>query len=386
MTVSGRAVEGAGRNAIARTRQALESAGAEVTDLTDSNPTRHGLSDPRILESVARHARDAARYAPHPRGDRRAREALAARYGGSPDDYWLTASTSQSYSWLCAILADPGEAIAVPVPGYPLVEPLARLAGVGVRGYRSHYVHPHGWVLDVDSLRSTVEDPAVRAVVAVSPGNPTSAYLGGAVDEMVASLEPRDLPLIVDEVFAPFALDGTARSAAGEDRVVTFAFGGLSKLVCAPQAKLAWIRLSGPRGSLPEVREALDTIADLFLPVSGPVAAALPEILGLADEVVEATRQRLGANLAALREDFADTSFRVRRSEGGWNAVLDVPPEHRAGDLALSLLGQAHLAVHPGWFYDLAEPGALVISLLPRPAEFRDRIAALRTAILSLPA
>lgn len=368
-------------NAIARAREDLARAGVAVAELTDSNPTRHGLLMPEVVEAVARAARRAARYEPHPRGDATAREALAQHLGGHPDDYWLTASTSQSYSWLLALLADAGQAVATPAPGYPLVTPLARLAGVRTTPYRLHYAHPHGWVLDLASLSRATRDPSVRAVIAVSPGNPTGAYLGGAIDDLVAACGPRRLPLIADEVFAPFALEGTASAIAGEARTPTFALGGLSKLLCAPQLKLAWIRLSGPPDLLPPLRDALDSVADLFLPVSGPVAAALPDLLGLADSSVAATRRRLQTNLASARAMLSGTAFRVRRCEGGWNTVIDVPPGMPTHDLALQLLRRARLAVHPGWFYDLADDGALVVSLLPEPREFESTLGRLRDAV-----
>jgi aspartate/methionine/tyrosine aminotransferase len=384
--ISGRVDSGEGPNAIAQERARLAASGVAVTDLSDSNPTRHGLLHPAVLEAVERHTARASRYDPHPRGSRSAREALAARFGGDADDYWLTASTSESYSWLLALLANPGEAVAKPAPGYPLVDPLARLSGVRTTPYRLHYVHPHGWVLDGASLEHATAGDGVRGVIVVNPGNPTGAYTGRTVDDIVAVCASRGLALIADEVFAPFVLDGSVSTVGGESRVPTFTFGGLSKLLCAPQLKLAWIRLSGPPADLPALRQALDCVADLFLPGSGPVQEALPELLDLADASVETTRQRLITNLEAARELFSGTSFRVRRCEGGWNTIIEVPRSVPFDDLALRLLRQARLAVHPGWFYDLASQRALVVSLLPRPEMFLDRLRRLRTAVEALAA
>ena len=387
--LSGRAAPHGGPNALARARSDLAAAGVDVMDLSDSNPTRHGLLHPDVLRTVADHAAGTARYDPHPRGARPAREALASRFGGDPDDYWLTESTSQAYSWLLSLLADPGEAVAVPEPGYPLVEPLARYAGVTTTGYRLHYAHPHGWLLDPRSLAAAVGDRATRAVVVVNPGNPTGAYLGGAVDEVVAACADRGLPLIADEVFEPFALDGPASSLADDGRVPTLVLGGLSKLLCAPQLKLAWIRLIGPAGDLAALRDGLDTVADTFLPVSAPVAAAVPELLALADESVAVTRLRLATNLASARKELTAGPFRVRRCEGGWTVLVDVPryldsADPDSGDLALHLLRHAHLAVHPGWFYDLASDGALALSLLPEPERFAAGLRRLRAALDAL--
>lgn len=379
-----RATSPGGLNEIARARADLARAGVTVLDLSDSNPTRHGLLHPAVLPTVERHVPDAARYQPHARGLPTAREALASRCGGDPDDYWLTESTSQAYSWLLTLLADLGQAVAVPEPGYPLVEPLARFAGVRTAGYRLHYVHPQGWLLDPVSLADAVADGATRAVVVVNPGNPTGAYVGDQVEELVAACARSGAALIADEVFGPFALDGDGASLAGERRVPTFALGGLSKLMCAPQLKLAWIRLDGPSADCAALRDGLDAIADAFLPVSAPVAAALPDLLALADESVAVTRRRLAMNLAAVRRELADGPYRVRRCEGGWTVLVDVPRHLSSGDLAVHLLRRAHLAVHPGWFYDLASDGALALSLLPEPDRFAEGVRRLRGAVEEL--
>src|SRR5690606_32046792 len=124
-----------------------------------------GLTHVGVPAAVERHVRGSGRYLPHPRGPLTAREALAEQYGGDPDDYWLTSSTSQAYAWLMALLADPGQAVAMPGPGYPLIPPIARLSGVRTPEYRYHYAHPHGWILDHASLAEAANDPGLRAVV-----------------------------------------------------------------------------------------------------------------------------------------------------------------------------------------------------------------------------
>ena len=53
-------------------------------------------------------------------------------------------------------------------------------------------------------------------------------------------------------------------------------------------------------------------------------------------------------------------------------------------ELAAHLLTDAHLAAHPGWFYDLAEPGVLALSLLPESADFAAGITRLCAAIDAL--
>jgi len=387
----------------------LAEADSVVMDLTDSNPTRHGLTDPAIMDVLARHLGEAAAYTPDPKGWRPARDALASRFGGEADDYWLTASTSEAYSWLFAALADPGDAVAAPVPGYPLIEPLARLADIRQLPYRAFYIHPHGWELDLDSVRAVLASPSIRAFVAVSPNNPTGAYVH---PEETAALghhcAQAGVPIIADEVFFPYALTRCEWDAAhdsdlvlqsqsshprhvelempphrriadsaGPDAVVA-TLDGLSKLLAAPQLKLGWIRLSGPRELTSPLARVLDTIADTFLSVNSPVACALPELLGLADGTVTRVRQRCLTNLAALGA--LEDGFRVRHTDGGWMALVDVPPVMDDDQLALALL-DAGLTAHPGWFYDVADANVLALSLLPEPSVFADGLERLQSVI-----
>ena len=101
-------------NRIAAAKESRIRSGAELFDLTESNPTRVGLEYPgeELAEAMARGAR--APYEPDPRGLRSAREALAVALSSSgdpvsPDDLILTASTSEAYSFLFKALCDPGD-------------------------------------------------------------------------------------------------------------------------------------------------------------------------------------------------------------------------------------------------------------------------------------
>ncbi|MCL2489709.1 MAG: pyridoxal phosphate-dependent aminotransferase [Propionibacteriaceae bacterium] len=369
-------------NDLAAARQAAQARGDAIWDLTDSNPTRHGLMDPAVMEVLAKHLDEAARYAPDPKGWLPARQALAARFGGQADDYWLTASTSEAYSWLFTVLAEPGETVGVPVPGYPLVEPLARLAGLQAVPYPSFYVHPHGWELNLDAARRVAEQ--VRAMVVVNPNNPTGAYVdppaAAALGEACANA---GVPLIADEVFFPFRLDGAvvhrpvADAAAGTGAVV-ITLDGLSKLLAAPQLKVSWLRLSGSAELTSPLADVLDTVADTFLSVNSPAACALPELLALADSSVARIRARCATNLASLQGLGDD--YRVRHTEGGWTALIDVPRVLDDDELVRRLLADG-LAAHPGWFYDVTSAGSIAVSLLPEPEAFADSLRRLRGSL-----
>ncbi|MDR1851058.1 MAG: pyridoxal phosphate-dependent aminotransferase [Propionibacteriaceae bacterium] len=370
--VSTRARVDESQNQLSALRSQYIEDGIPFDDLTDSNPTRHGLMNPEIGEILAK--QDALSYDPDPKGPLVAREALAERFGGEPDDYWLASSTSEAYSWLFTLLADPRGRIAIPAPGYPLLQPLAQLSSVRTDSYSSFYVPPGEWMLDAGALKEDAEERGYKSIVAVNPGNPTGAYIGSARDELLETCARTGAALISDEVFFPFAVEGGGERLANYE-VPTFSLDGLSKLLCAPGLKCGWIRYSGPEEEKDEITPALDNIADSFLPLNAVVAAALPELLELADASVANVVRRLRANLKTLRETLPE-AFRVRKVEGGWTALVDIPWEGEQ-ELSLALLEQAHLYAHPGWFYDLSG-SVLAISLLPEPASFARLMGQLR--------
>lgn len=348
-------------NALSR---ALAARREPYVDLTISNPTAVGLPVP----SVELPAADV--YAPDPRGLLPAREAVAAYHGVSAEQVILTASTSEAYSWLFKLLCDPGDEVLVPRPSYPLFDFLTALEGVRAVPYELRW--DGEWHIDTLSVTD-----GTRAILVVSPGNPTGAYL--KKDELTR-LSRLGVPLICDEVFADFpAFDDPrrVRTIASHDGVLSFALSGLSKVAGLPQLKLGWIVATGP-GSR-EMLERLDLIADTYLSVSTPVQLAARRLLEGRGVFQQALNSRLARNRAALTPP-GGAPWDVLRSEGGWSAVLSVPRSRSEEEWALALL-EAGVLVHPGYFFDFTAGAHLVVSLLPEPSEFARGIASLRSVL-----
>jgi aspartate/methionine/tyrosine aminotransferase len=352
-------------NALAR---ALARRTAPYVDLTLSNPTQAGL--PAIAVALP----PAPAYEPHPRGLPVAREAVAAYHGVSPDRVVLTASTSEAYAWLFKLLCDPGDEVLVPEPSYPLFGYLTALEGVRAVPYALRW--DGEWHLDAAALQFSSR---TRAAVAVSPGNPTGAYLKEEERAaLAAACDHHRCALICDEVFADFpAFDDVrrARSAVRYGDVLSFSLSGLSKVAGLPQLKLGWIAAAGPGAD--EAVRRLELIADTYLSVAAPVQLAAPAILASRGAFQGALRQRLAINRASLAAArLQGAPWDVLRSEGGWSEVVSVPRSRTEEEWALALL-EAGVLVHPGYFFDFPSGAHLVLSLLPEPAAFSRGIAIL---------
>ena len=363
---------GQSRRGGAGARPRLRSAGRPLDDLTASNPTRVGLPyPPDLLAPLA--APEALAYDPAPFGLPAAREAVAAHLAGRgvpvhPDRLVLTASTSEAYGLLFKLLCDPGDAVLVPQPSYPLFEHLTRLDGVAARPYRLEY---HGrWQVDVDSLAAMV-DARTRAVLLVSPNNPTGSFVRG--DELAAVREValrHELAIICDDVFAGYPMEdaeaGRPGALVADTGALTFTLGGLSKSAGLPQLKLGWILMGGPGGLVTGARDRLELICDTYLSVATPVQLAAGALLERSRPVADAILDRVRANYAALRrlaERFP--ACRVLPTEGGWYAVVQVPATRSEEALVVELLRRDGVFVHPGYFFDFPREAFLVLSLLP---------------------
>ncbi len=340
-------------NALAR---ALERCTPDF-DLTLSNPTKAGFRYAEAEVRAALSSPGVMGYEPRPFGSDEARAAVGALVGADPQRVVVTASTSESYAWLLKVLCDPGDEVLCPRPSYPLFEHLAAFESVRLVPYR--VVYDGAWHVDTGSVRPTSR---TRAIFVVSPNNPTGHY---AAPEVLARLAEHGLPLIVDEVFAPYRLvPGDAPRALDAPGLVC-SLGGLSKQAGLPQLKAGWMAFSGPTGPL---LERLELVADTYLSVGAPVQHALPTLL--AHRVEAQILARVRGNLAALHRLTAETPVEVLRVEGGWSAVLALPGVRSEEAWVLSLLEQDGVLVQPGWFYDFEREPFVVVSLLPPPSSF----------------
>ncbi len=358
-------------NALAARTEALRASGRTVLDLAESNPTRAGLAwDPAELTAALADPRVAS-YEPTPQGLLAAREAvaryLAARGAAvDPGRVLLTASTSEAYALLFKLLCDPGDEVLVPAPSYPLLDLLADLEAVRLVRYPMRY--DGSWHLDRAALEASI-GPRTRAVVVVSPANPTGAVLDAdelaGLDRLCAA---NDLALLGDEVFADSALRPCPSVAAGEREALAFHLSGLSKVCGLPQLKVGWIAAAGPSSRVEPALARLEVVSDAYLSVSGPAQLALPGLLARRERFLAPLRVRLAANratLAGVRGAAAD----VLASAGGWSAVLRIGETIDEEALCLDLLDEG-VVVQPGFFYDFERQGYLVVSLLPPPPEF----------------
>ena len=378
-----------GENPLAQALTELRSSGAEIFDLTESNPTRCGFSYPPEMFLSPLASTDNLFYAPHPKGMLRARQAISDYYAArrasvDPERLVLTSATSEAYSFLFRMLFEPGDRVLVPAPSYPLFSYLAGLNDVEV----DHYpitLRDGAWAIDTVSLESSVKT-ITRAVILVSPNNPTGSCVKTAELAALNAIASRHgLSLICDEVFSDYIF-GTnpdiCPTLAENSGVPTFVLSGLSKALALPQMKLSWIAANGPEPILRQSLDRLEVIADTYLSVNTPVqnacAAWLPGSAAIRDQVLA----RVKENFAFLKEAVgSDGKGNVLPVEGGWYAVLRVDLDDPEDEWAVRLLRERRVYVHPGFYFDFEDEGNIVLSLLPPPERFREGVQRMLAAL-----
>jgi alanine-synthesizing transaminase len=357
------------------------ASGLFVFDLTASNPTRCGFRyDPEMLLAPLADRR-ALDYDPDPRGPLAARRAVAEYYRDlradlAPERIFLTTGTSEAYSFLFRLLCDPGDEVLIAAPSYPLFDFLAEIDDVRLRHYPLFY--DHGWRLDAVSLRRSIT-PRTRAIAVVHPNNPTGHFIEAQErQELAAICCEFGLALLVDEVFFDYPLDPARPRqsfAAGDHPALTFVLSGVSKVCGLPQMKASWIACAGPMTLVSSAMEKLEVIADTFLSMSAAVACALPVWLRERERMQSQILSRVRSNLKVL-DEWLSPGCPVNRLavEGGWYAVLRVPALEPDEDLAVRLLREVGVAVHPGSFFGFGGSGYLVLSLLSPPDELAQGV------------
>ena len=270
----------------------------------------------------------------------------------------------------------------MPRPSYPLFEHLTRLDGVAAVPVRPRVPRRGGRSTSpASSARST---PRTRALLVVSPNNPTGSFVTRDELERLAALcaaaRRRDhCRRSVRRLRARAGRGAAARPRARRAAdVLVFALGGLSKSIGLPQVKLGVDRgRRARRGSSTRRSSGSSSICDTYLSVSTPVQAGRRRA---ARARRAGPRRRSTARIAANYRQLSDAGRRragvprpaTPRAAG--TRVVQVPSLGSEEDLVVDLRGRRTACwCIPGYFFDFPRESFLVVSLLPPEARVRRR-------------
>jgi alanine-synthesizing transaminase len=359
-------------------RDRLRADRVKIIDLVSGNVNDQGIEFPagHLKQALAIGQTQARRYQPDPFGRLTARRAIERFYKADgisipAAQILLTPGTSLSYWYAFKALANAGDEILCPQPNYPLFESIAALCGVTLTSYP--LVPNERWAIDLPALEAAIT-PKTRAVVLISPHNPTGAVASPEeIDGLVRIARTHGLAIISDEVFSPFLFTRKTlpRPAGCGDDALVLTLNGFSKMLALPGFKIGWMAVTGPREEVRKLLRILEMISDTFLPVNEIAQAAVPALLRFGKPFVRTYAEEIQRRAEAVIKPLQDLrSPRLLAPEGGFYAAIPLREGCDDEAAAISLLKEERLLLHPGYFYDLKQP-YLVMSLVNRAKEFK---------------
>merc|ERR550534_1644771 len=157
------------------------------------------------------------------------------------DDVILCSGCSCALDIAISTLADDGQNILVPRPGFPLYTTLS--AGLGIQTREYDLLPDHDWMVDLGHMESLI-DHNTAAIIVNSPSNPCGAVFSPAhLKQILDIAERHKVPIIADEIYDNFVFPGETYVpiASLTTTVPVLSCGGLTKRFLVPGWRMGWI-------------------------------------------------------------------------------------------------------------------------------------------------
>ena len=239
------------------------------------------------MDDVAINGRNEEGYAP-------LKEAIAAKYGVSPDQVVTEQGTSMANFLAMATVIERGDEVLVEQPAYdPLLSAL-RYLGAEIKRFSRSFENDYR--IDVDELRGLIT-PRTRLIVITSPHNPSGIAVDQATLRQIGELA-RDVGarVLVDEVYRDILFEDAPPVAAslGSQFITT---SSLTKSYGLNGLRCGWILCE------PELAERMRRLNDLFGVVGSMPSDALSVAAFRNLHLLEArTRAMIEPNTSIVQE------------------------------------------------------------------------------------
>ena len=318
---------------------------------------------PHIVEAALRAASEGFTHYTPSVGLPSLREAVADRirsmngFACAPDEIVVTTGACGGLYALLRVLADPGDEVLVPDPGWTGYASIAAFVGASARPYALD--RDSGFGLDVAAVERALT-PHTRAIVVNSPSNPTgSVERREALAALVELATEHDCWLVSDEAYESFVFDGAHVSAAAcADGPV------ISVFTCSKTYAMTGWRvgyLVAPREVAASAARAQEAVVSSVSSVSQKAAeAALTGPQDAVDQMRAAYRRRLELATSLLDE----LQVPYVRPAGAFYLLVDVAAAGvDSRTFALALLDEHGVAVVPGSAFGAGAEGLVRVSL-----------------------
>ncbi|XP_073987888.1 tyrosine aminotransferase [Rhodnius prolixus] len=217
-------------------------------------------------------------------GYQEAKEAVAnytsnGDYKVSPQDVILCSGCSCALDLCISAIADPGQNILIPRPGFPIYKTLAEGLGIKVKQYNLDPTR--AWEVDLNHMKSLI-DENTAAIVVNNPSNPCgSVFSERHLRDIVQIASSYYVPIIADEIYEHLVFKGHKyiSMASLSSDVPILSCSGLTKRFLVPGWRMGWIIVNDRDEILKEVKQGLLKLSQRIIGGNTIVQGAIPKIL-----------------------------------------------------------------------------------------------------------
>jgi aspartate/methionine/tyrosine aminotransferase len=331
------------KTAIAAARAAIEGGRIDYTS---------ALGIPSLRERIARHYRET--------------------YRSSVNADQIVVTTGSSGAFVLAFLAlfEPGDRVAVTVPGYPPYRHI--LTALGCEPVLIETSSETRYALTGEALLAAHREKPLQGVLVGSPANPTGTMMSReALTSLISAAEGAGIRFISDEIY--HGLDyAFAAVTAAELSANALVINSFSKYFCMTGWRVGWMVVPEP---LVRPIERLQQNLSISVPTLSQIAA---EAAFEGREEMEAIKRGYQENRRILIEGLPRAGLTdFLPADGAFYLYVDVS-KFTADSFAFAgeMLEKAHVAATPGLDFDPVHGRAFIRLSYARSAdEMREAVA-----------
>jgi aspartate/methionine/tyrosine aminotransferase len=272
----------------------------------------------------------------------------ADSYGVAIEPARIAVTTGSSAGFILAFLAlfEPGDRIAVALPGYPPYRHI--LTALGCEPVAIETTPATRWAITPEMLIAAHRKAPLKGVLVASPANPTGTMMtAAALRDLVDAAESEDIAFISDEIYHGLDYAFPAETAARlSDRAVII--NSFSKYFCMTGWRIGWMLLPEP---LVRPVERLQGNLAISVPTLSQIAAEAA-FNGRAE--MEAVKHGYEENRRILLEGLPKAGIeKILPVDGAFYLYADVARFcDDSFEFAKRMLEDTHVAVTPGVDFD----------------------------------
>ena len=269
-------------------------------------------------------------------------------YGVAIDPARVVVTTGSSAGFILAFLAlfEPGDRVAVALPGYPPYRHI--LSALGCEPVAIETTQATRWAITPEMLMAAHRKAPLKGVLVASPANPTGTMMPAeTLRELVAAAESEGIRFISDEIYhgLDYAFPAETAARLSDNCVIINSF---SKYFCMTGWRIGWMVAPEP------LVRPLDRL-------QGNLAVSVPTLSQIAAEAafdgraeMEAVKHGYEENRRILLEGLPKAGLdKTLPVDGAFYLYADVSRfSDDSFDFARRMLAQTHVATTPGIDFD----------------------------------